>query len=152
LTPQALDVSVSRMFPISRSALFKRRLGELHHVLELLQRADLDDVAGWLGLEHRLLAGERIDAFAGWRGGLLLHDDLAQARNREGLGTLLAEGLGDFVVECVEDSAHVLLGQAGCLGNAGVDFGFGRWFFSCNFCHVWKPSIVLWVSNDARNA
>src|SRR5690606_35477218 len=34
------------------------------HVLEVLQRQDLDDLAGRLGLEHHLLAGERVDSLA----------------------------------------------------------------------------------------
>ena len=47
--------------------------------LQRLERLQLDDVAGRLGLEHRLLLGERVDAGAG-RDGRLANDlDLQQS-------------------------------------------------------------------------
>src|SRR5688572_11468121 len=53
------------------------------HRLEILQRLNLDDVAGRLGLEHHLLAGEGIDALARLRGGLVNALDLHQAGHGE---------------------------------------------------------------------
>ena len=52
-------------------------------VLEVLQRAKLHDFAGGLRLDRDLLAGEGVDARAGFGRGLLRHRDLGQSRDRE---------------------------------------------------------------------
>ena len=49
--------------------------GRSHHIFQALERHDLDDVLGRLGLEDRLFFREGIDALAFRRGGLANHVD-----------------------------------------------------------------------------
>jgi len=120
----------------------------LDHVLQLLQGPDFYDVAGGLRLEHRLLTGEWIHPFASRRGRLALNDDLAQAWQSECLRTLFAERASNLVTESIEDRAHVFFGQAGTLGDVGVNFSLRGRLFCCGFRHCRKPSLVLTSGQD----
>ena len=77
-----------------------------------------------LGLEHHLLAGERIDALAGL-GGRLLHDlHLQQARHGE--QTVAAQALLDHAAERIEDASDLLAGEPRVLGDVCQDFRLRR--------------------------
>lgn len=103
--------------------------GLRNHILELLERADLHDVAGGLGLEDGRLASERVGALTFLGGRLVLDDDLGQAMDRErARAAAAAERLFDLIIEGIENGADIALRQAGLLGNAREDFGLCRWF------------------------
>src|SRR5438270_4836499 len=89
-----------------------RRRDSRNHVLQLLERPNLHDVARWLGFEDYLFLREGIDALAFLRRGLVLHDDLAQTGNRERLRAAAADGLLDLIIQRVEHVADISLRQA----------------------------------------
>src|SRR5690606_15555297 len=95
-----------------------------NHVFEALEGGDLDSLPRRLGLDHDLLAGERVLAEARLGGGLLHDADLHQARHREFVGG--PERLLDDPVELVEDGPHVFLRQVGLLGDLRDDLRLGR--------------------------
>jgi uncharacterized tellurite resistance protein B-like protein len=108
------------------------RPGDLvHHFLEVLQRRDAHFLAGRLGLEHHLLAGEGIDAFTRLGGGLLDDFHLQKTGQREQARALQA--LLDHSAEGFEHIRDLLLGEARVFGNLSEDFRLGR---RCVlFCH-----------------
>src|SRR4051794_14389019 len=107
------------LYSMRRSFELRMRVSEKlahalrNHVLQLLQRTNLHYVAGWLGFEDCLFLREWIDTLSFLRRGLVLHNDLAETRDREALGAAAADGLLDLIIQCVEHVADVSLGQAG---------------------------------------
>ena len=73
------------------SAAAKRGNDLRNHVLQLLERTNLDNIPGRLGLEDRLFLCEGIDALTLFGRRLVLDDDLAKTRNRKGLRTAAAD-------------------------------------------------------------
>src|SRR2546423_12355809 len=94
----------------------------LGHVLESLEGAHLDDLAGGLGLEHDLFLGERINSLACLGGRLLDDHDLHQSGHSEDASALLADGIADFLRERIEDGLHLLARKLGGVGDVVDDF------------------------------
>ena len=90
-----------------------KELGRLDHVLEFLQRANLDGGRSWLGVSPLHFAGLRIANLTLWQCFLLDPNDFCKIGNDEGANALLADCVGDFDLECFEDFSDLFLGQAG---------------------------------------
>src|SRR5580700_3904412 len=129
-SPRALEPGAAIKKPGSapaglcfRCAAASRKL-RVDHALEALERHHADLLAGRLGLEHHLLAGERVDAFARL-GGRLLHDlHLEKTGHRE--QTVAAQALLDNAAERIEDAADLFAGQPRVFGDVCQDFRLRR--------------------------
>src|SRR3954471_14571175 len=104
------------------------RASESDEVLEPLERQDLDDLAGGLGLDHDRLLGRRVEAGTGL-GRRLVHElDPQQVAHTQDPGPFLADDMSlDFLVESIHDGCYLLLAQAGLLGQRTVEFGLRDW-------------------------
>lgn len=90
-----------------------KELGRLDHILEFLQRANLDGGRSWLGVSPLHFAGLRVANLSLWKSLLLDPNDLCKIWDHEGTNAFLADCIGDFDLECVEDFSDLFLGQAG---------------------------------------
>src|SRR5690606_38671959 len=131
---------------------------ESGHVLQRLEREDLDDLPRRLGLEDGLFLGEGVDALARLGRRLLDDLDLHQAGDGEEAGAAASDVLLDLLVERIEDRLDLLLGELRLLGDAGEQLGLGGGLHSSGgggglFGHEKAP--WWWVQRpllSARNA
>src|SRR5690606_13872982 len=96
---------------------------ESGHVLQRLEREDLDDLPRRLGLEDGLFLGEGVDALARLGRRLLDDLDLHQAGGGEEAGAAGSDGLLDLLVERIEARINLLLAEVGCLADVGDGLG-----------------------------
>ena len=88
-------------------------------LLELGQRAYLDDSARRLGLEHGFFAGKGIDTFAGLYGWFALGNDLEESRHHELAATTFFDMALDQDCQFVENGGNLFFGQVGIFGDLG---------------------------------
>jgi len=100
----------------------------LHHILEALERANLDDIAGRFGLEHALFTGEGVGTLAGLPCWLALDFDFAEARDGENLRGVLFEVVLDHSGEAVKNFRDFFFAHAGVFGEVCKDIGLGTSF------------------------
>src|SRR4030043_1332218 len=79
----------------------------LRHVLESLERPDLNDFTSGLCLEDLLLLGERVDTLALRGRGLENNHDLQQPWQSKDARTFLAYGSLDLAGEGIEHRCHL---------------------------------------------
>ena len=84
-TRRFCSVSGGSVSEVATADRVRRLICLRHEILQLLQRTDLHNVAGRLGLERGRFAGEWVRALAFFGRGLVLYDDLGQAMDRERL-------------------------------------------------------------------
>ena len=95
-----------------------------HGLLEGGSRAGLDDLAGGLGLEDALLAGEGVDTLASRLGGKLLHGELGEAGEDEDAALLHLEGADGLVG--FHGAAGFLAGETGEGDHVVKEFTLGH--------------------------
>lgn len=90
-----------------------KELGRLDHVLEFLQRANLDGGRSWFGVSPLHFVGLRVANLSLWQSLLLDPNDFGKIGNHEGADAFLTNCVGDFDLECFEDFSDLFFGQAG---------------------------------------
>lgn len=101
------------------------------HVLELLERADLNGSRGWFSLEHHFFLGEWIDSLAGFHRRLAHGGDLHQAGKDELADGILLQVAFNDVTEIVENCRDLLAGKFGVFRDLIEDLGLGITLFDC---------------------
>ena len=146
---------------LARVILGIRKGLQSDHFLEDLERRELHDVLGRLGLEPLLFASKWILTESLLGGRLAVLANLHETRHSKGTRATTAKILLDHSSHRVKHARHFLACQAGCLGNVTVDLGLGAWLdFGCRrrllcglllrgllLCHVQESfllSIDLW--------
>ena len=97
----------------------------LDEFFEVLQRANLDDVAGGLGFEDHFFLGEGVDTLASLGGGLVDEGDLEQAGEHENAGAFFAQVELDRFAQRFEDASDLLARELGFVGQGFENFGLG---------------------------
>lgn len=114
--------------PLHGPGLVADLKGESDHILEALERAQLDDVLGRFGGNVHHFAGfEGVgDTLLGLLGGLLDLDDLEQAGQRDLAGAVTSDLFLDDDADCIPDFTDLLLGQTGLVRKFLEKLGFGE--------------------------
>ena len=108
------DKKRARDFPGSKFSLVTSRGKPLNHLFEILERADLHDVAGRLRSDfHHLTWLKRIRLGSCLGRGFTLNDDFAQTRNRKLTRATLADRLGNLVGKFIQNGRNLFAGEAG---------------------------------------
>ena len=107
----------------SRAEMFEQQCeGLLCEVLQCLERTNLDDLAGGLGLEDLFELRERVNSFSSLRGRLMDDDDFQQPRNSECAWAFLSNCELDLVAQGRKYRLHLFAGQRGAFCDFGDDF------------------------------
>jgi hypothetical protein len=115
---------------ISASCAVGRRKSD--HRLEVLEGANLDDLAGRTRLDLHHLAGlEGIGLHAALGRGLVLDHHFAEAGQRENAWTLLAEVLADQAGHRLDDAGDLLARETGVISDAADDLGLAAGLDAC---------------------
>ena len=117
------------------------------HVLELLERTNLDDRGRRLGLEHDFFLRERADAFACLGGWLANGGDLEQTGENELADGVLLDVTFDDVGQAVENSSHLLAAEFGVRCDLVQDLGLGETVFDCCFLSSHAREFSEWAAN-----
>lgn len=134
------EVENKKAFPECREGHgrieFKEESGG--HVLEFLQRANLNSSAGRLCLEHLLFTGEGVDTLARLYGGLVNGDDLQQTGKNEFTAGAFLDVAFDNLRKAIDDGSHLLAAEFGFFSDLIEDLGFGVTLLDCGWflCHA----------------
>jgi len=116
-------------------------LGRLDHVLELLQRTNLNGGRSWLGICPLHFARLWVTNLSLWQRLLLDTNDFAEVRNNEGTNPLLANSSSDLALQRFENFGNLLLRQASRFGDVRKNLDLSERLFclACCFRHVRNP-------------
>lgn len=117
------------------------------HVLELLERTNLDHCGCRLGLEDDFFLGEGADALACFDSWLADGSDFEQARKDEFADGVLLDVALNHLGKTVENRRHLLAAEFGVGCDLLEDLSLGVTFFDCCFLgsHEWE--FIEWATN-----
>lgn len=97
----------------------------LNHVLELLERTNLNGCRSWLWICPFHFTRLRVANLALWKSLLLNADDLAQIWNDERANALLTNGIRNLNLEGLENFRNLLLGKTSRFSDVREDLDLG---------------------------
>lgn len=103
---------------------------QLRHILEFLERKNLDDVASGPGFEGRGLPGKRIDSLSCLHRWLVNQLDFEYSRKNEKTSASFPKAFFDLPLKCIKHRGDLFTGQIGFPGNRPKQLTLGQRFGS----------------------